>query len=105
MSEPNTYRRLIEVLQYVIQAEHTHFTETFCRDDSAEAMEDAFTDDEIQNIYKSAKLAYWDLLDNAKRYGLVDLNEEKKLEASVINAEIFLCEKKLKLLQHKRETL
>jgi hypothetical protein len=95
---------LIEILQYVIANEHTHFVETFCKDDSAEAIEDAFADDSIQHVYKSAKLAYWDLQDNGMksiRYGLVDLNQEKKLEKEVINAEIFLCQKKQALLQHK----
>ena len=49
------------VLRYVIDSEHTHFVETFCRDDSVEAMEDAFADTNIVHAYKSAKLAMWEL--------------------------------------------
>ncbi len=64
--ERNTYSRLIEVLQYTIASQHTHFVEAFCKDDSAEAMEDAFVDDSIHHVYKSAKFAYWELLDNGK---------------------------------------
>ena len=58
------YKRLLEVLRYIIESEHTHFVELFCKDDSPEAMEDAFADDRIQHIYKNAKLALWGL-DNA----------------------------------------
>lgn len=57
----DTYSHLMRVLKYVIKNEHTHFVETFCKDDSAEAMEDAFADAKIQHAYKSAKLVMWDL--------------------------------------------
>ena len=68
MPKRNTYSRLIEVLQYTIENEHTHFVETFCNPDlpEVEALEDAMADDNIQHVYKSAKFAYWELLDNGK---------------------------------------
>lgn len=67
MPKRNTYSRLIEVLQYTIANEHTHFVEMFCDPDlpECEAIEDAFGDDSIQHVYKSAKLAYWELLEQA----------------------------------------
>lgn len=66
MPKRNTYSFLIEVLQYVIQSEHTHFVETFCKDDSPESIEDAFADHTVEHVYKSAKLAYFELMDNGK---------------------------------------
>lgn len=122
MLKQNTYRNLITVLKYVIEHEHNNFCDfikeprdcagcpsTLCENEVCpEDIEDAFADNEIQHVYKSAKLAYWDLLDNRMknvRYGLVDLDCEKQLEADVIQAEIFLCEKKLALLQHKKAAL
>ena len=71
--ERNVYRYLIEVLQYVIASEHSHFVEKFCKDDSPESIEDAFANVDIQHVYKSAKLAYWDLLDN------VDIHPDLKV--------------------------
>lgn len=65
MPKRNTYSRLIEVLQYTIANEHTHFVETFCKDDSPESIEDAFDDHTVEHVYKSAKLAYWELLEQA----------------------------------------
>lgn len=103
MPKRNTYSYLIEVLQYVMQSEHTHFVETFCDLDlpEAEAIEDAFADDDVQHVYKSAKLAYWELLDTGGRYGLVEIDTEKELETEVLFAELTLAEKKLALLQCK----
>lgn len=83
--ERNTYRYLIEVLQHVIKTEHENFREfllskgfgqncegcpsTLCDGICPENLEDAFADDSIQHVYKSAKLAYWEFLDEAAEKG------------------------------------
>lgn len=70
MPKRNTYSYLIEVLQHVIATQHENFMVTHCdlNKTDCEALEDAFADDSIQHVYKSAKLAYWELLDNEKAH-------------------------------------
>lgn len=64
MPKRNTYSYLIEVLQYTIANEHAHFVEAFCKDGSPESIEDAFDDHTVEHVYKSAKLAHRELLNN-----------------------------------------